>query len=110
MRRRSRQWAGRRPERPSGQPVGRAILRHVVDAATLALVALVLVLTLGAAGEEAAADSVRAYIIAEGTEETGAFNLVTSIYLGYRAYDTLGETVVLVIAVSGVAYLIRKRR
>jgi multicomponent Na+:H+ antiporter subunit B len=35
---------------------------------------------------------------------------VTSIYLGYRAFDTLGETVVLVAAVSGVLFLVERKR
>lgn len=34
-------------------------------------------------------------------EQTGAINLVSAIYLGYRAFDTLGETIVLLVAVSG---------
>ena len=34
--------------------------------------------------------------------ESGAINLVSAIYLGYRAFDTLGETIVLVLSVAGV--------
>jgi len=30
---------------------------------------------------------------------------VTSVYLGYRAFDTLGETVVVMLAVSGVVFV-----
>ena len=37
-------------------------------------------------------------------EETGATNLVSAIYLGYRAYDTLGEALVLLLAVTGVYF------
>jgi len=43
-----------------------------------------------------------------GKKETGAVNLVSAIYLGYRAFDTLGETIVLLLAVSGVAMLFKK--
>jgi multicomponent Na+:H+ antiporter subunit B len=46
------------------------------------------------------------YVIEEGTRETGASNLVTSIYLGFRAFDTFGETIVLLLAVSGVVFLV----
>lgn len=53
---------------------------------------------------------VREHILEHGTAETGAFNLVTAIYLGYRAFDTLGETIVLLLAVSGVAYLVGAKR
>lgn len=45
--------------------------------------------------------TVRDYLEAKGTVESGAMNLVSAIYLGYRAYDTLGETVVLLVAVTG---------
>lgn len=41
------------------------------------------------------------YIERNAKRETGAENLVTSIYLGYRAFDTLGETIVLLLVVSG---------
>ncbi len=50
------------------------------------------------------------YFAKMGVRETGAENLVTSIYLGYRAFDTLGETVVLLISVSGIVYLIGGRK
>ncbi|QQO10996.1 MnhB domain-containing protein [Breznakiella homolactica] len=42
-----------------------------------------------------------------GFADTGAPNLVAAIYLGYRAYDTLGETVVLLAALSGAIGLIK---
>ncbi len=44
----------------------------------------------------------------EGLEQTGAANLVGSIILDYRAYDTLGEATVLFTAVIGVLTLVRK--
>ena len=48
------------------------------------------------------------YYINYGREETGAINLVSAIYLGYRAFDTFGEILVLLLAVSGVAMLFKK--
>ncbi|MBI9108184.1 MAG: hypothetical protein JEZ04_15650 [Spirochaetales bacterium] len=48
----------------------------------------------------------RDYLEANGEEQTGAANIVSSIYLGYRAYDTLGETIVLLVAVSGTIGII----
>lgn len=41
-----------------------------------------------------------------GHAETGAENLVSALYLGYRAYDTIGETIVLLAALTGTAALI----
>jgi len=48
------------------------------------------------------------YYLDHGVSDTGAINLVASIYLDYRAYDTLMETVVLFMAVMGVTFILRK--
>lgn len=40
-------------------------------------------------------------------ENLGVINLVSGIYLGYRAYDTLGETVALILAVTAASFIIR---
>jgi multicomponent Na+:H+ antiporter subunit B len=80
------------------------------------LLSLALVLALGAVlvfgiGKVAAPpDTLRSYFADHGVEETGSVNLVSSIYLGYRAFDTLGETVVLFLAVAGVMALQGGRR
>ncbi|MBN1870956.1 MAG: DUF4040 domain-containing protein [Candidatus Omnitrophica bacterium] len=44
-----------------------------------------------------------------GLSRTGAANLVASIILDFRAYDTLGEATVLFTAVVGVMAVMRKR-
>ena len=43
-----------------------------------------------------------------GLERTGATNLVSSVVLDYRAYDTLGEATILFTAVIGVLAVMRK--
>ena len=50
------------------------------------------------------------YYIDQGLHDTGAINLVAAIYLGYRAYDTLIETIVLFVAVTGVIFYLRGKR
>jgi multisubunit Na+/H+ antiporter MnhB subunit len=45
----------------------------------------------------------------EGLKEVGAVNLVSSITLDYRAYDTLGEASILFAAVIGVFVIARHR-
>lgn len=45
----------------------------------------------------------------EGKYLTGATNLVTSVILNFRAYDTLGEATVLFTAVIGVMAIMRRR-
>jgi multisubunit Na+/H+ antiporter MnhB subunit len=46
--------------------------------------------------------------IAQGLEKTGATNIVASIILDFRGYDTLGEATVLFTAVIGVLAVMRK--
>jgi multicomponent Na+:H+ antiporter subunit B len=49
----------------------------------------------------------RDFLLYNGYRDTGASNLVSAIYLGYRAYDTIGETIVLLAAVTGAVFLIK---
>ena len=46
--------------------------------------------------------------LADGLKETGAANIVTSILLDFRAYDTLGEATVLFCAVLGAFAIFRR--
>jgi multicomponent Na+:H+ antiporter subunit B len=43
----------------------------------------------------------RDYLSEHALTDTGAVNTVSSIYLGYRAMDTLGETLVLLVSITG---------
>jgi multicomponent Na+:H+ antiporter subunit B len=49
----------------------------------------------------------RDVLVAHGEEDTGATNLVSAIYLGYRAFDTMGETIVLVVAIIGTMSVVQ---
>lgn len=77
-------------------------LSTVLEVALLLLTALFLMQAL--TGPHPESSEVRGYLVENGSRETGALNLVTAIYLGYRAFDTMGETVVLLVAVTGVIY------
>jgi len=46
--------------------------------------------------------------IKTGLEKTGAANIVTSVLLDFRAYDTLGEATVLFVSIAGAILLLRK--
>ena len=83
-------------------------MKHIVIYVLLFCVGVLCFLLV--ARESAAQDLVRTYVRAHGTQDTGALNLVTAIYLGYRAFDTLGETIVLVLAVIGVNLLFVKEQ
>ncbi len=43
----------------------------------------------------------RDYLFGNAKADTGADNTVSAIYLGYRAMDTLGETLVLLVSITG---------
>jgi multisubunit Na+/H+ antiporter MnhB subunit len=43
----------------------------------------------------------------KGLEQTGAANIVASVILDYRAYDTLGEATVLFTSIIGVTVILR---
>ena len=53
-----------------------------------------------------AVNTIKKYYFQYGSAETGAINLVTAIYLGYRAFDTLGETIVLLVSIAGVMFFL----
>ena len=44
--------------------------------------------------------------LAQGAEETGSENVVTAMIIGYRGFDTLGESCVLFLAVAAVMILL----
>ncbi len=52
----------------------------------------------------------RDYLALHAKHESGASNIVSSIYLGYRAFDTLGETIVLIVAIMGTMSIIEEMR
>lgn len=76
------------------------VLRRVFELVVLLGTGAFLVLSL--VGEHPVSTPIREYLIENAARETGALNLVTAIYLGFRAFDTLGETIVLLLAVSAV--------
>lgn len=47
--------------------------------------------------------------ISQGLEDTGASNIVSSVILDYRAYDTLGEATVLFTSIVGATVILRSR-
>jgi multicomponent Na+:H+ antiporter subunit B len=47
--------------------------------------------------------------ISEGMQRTGAANIVASVILDFRAYDTLGEATVLFTSIIGATVILRKK-
>lgn len=82
---------------------------------TLILLAISVLLILAVAemptfgDEEALAhQGIMSKIVGEAQFDTGANNVIASIILDYRAYDTLGEATVLFVAVVAVSAMLTK--
>ena len=56
------------------------------------------------------ADGAAAVIVQENLSETHAVNNVTSIVFDFRGYDTMGESFIMILTISGVIVLLRKTR
>lgn len=67
------------------------------------------VLSVGIRFDRPPVQTAKTYCLENGSAETGAINLVTAIYLEYRAFDTLGETVVLILSIAGVLFFVEQR-
>jgi multicomponent Na+:H+ antiporter subunit B len=52
-------------------------------------------------------DGVAQFMVKDTIQKTHALNSVTAIVFDFRGYDTLGESFVLVTAVTGVAVILR---
>lgn len=48
------------------------------------------------------------HYVTKGVEELGAVNLVTSVIVGYRGFDTLGEVTVLFLTASVLSFFLKK--
>lgn len=92
----------------------RAVFGHrIVDAVIVVGFVLVLVVVAARTFQELAPFGqppmrVASTYVSEGIAKTGATNMVASILLDFRGYDTLGEATVLFTAVMGVLAVVRR--
>lgn len=49
------------------------------------------------------------YIIKSGLKDTGSYNLITAVLYDYRAFDSLGESIVIFGAVSGIVLILSRK-
>jgi len=78
----------------------RRLLASVLE--LLIVGALAVTIAIGIAMLEGGKLPIHMYVREHALEQTGAINAVSAIYLNYRFFDTLGETIVLLLVVSGV--------
>ena len=77
-------------------------MRKIIGFILLALVASGIGLSLTKIPFGVTKTKVGSYYIGNGIDQTGAVNIVTSVVLNYRGFDTLGEVTVLFIAALGL--------
>jgi multicomponent Na+:H+ antiporter subunit B len=81
-------------------------MRRLAALALLAVLAVAFAFALAAIPFGKDKIEVGNYYIREGVRQTGATNIVTSVVVGYRGLDTLGEVTVLFVAALGVGLLL----
>ena len=81
-----------------------------VICAALGLILLATVMNMPGFGQEdnPINNEVSERYLAQGAEETGSENVVTAMIIGYRGFDTLGESCVLFLAVAAVMILLQR--
>jgi len=77
-------------------------MRRIISILLLVILAFGISLSLAKIPFGTPKTKVGRYYIDEGIEETGATNIVTSVVVNYRGFDTLGEVTVLFIAAIGL--------
>jgi len=77
-------------------------MRRIISTFLLVVIASGIILTLAEIPFGLPKTKVGRYYIDKGIKDTGAVNIVTSVVLDYRGFDTLGEITVLFIAAMGL--------
>jgi len=77
-------------------------VRIIISILLLVIIALGITLSLVIIPFNESTTQVGEYYIDNGVEETGATNIVTSVVVNYRGFDTLGEVTILFIAAVGL--------
>ena len=81
-------------------------MRKIIGFILLVIIALGIGLSLTKLPFAVPKTKVGSYYIDKGIDQTGAVNIVTSVVLNYRGFDTLGEVTVLFIAALGLGVVL----
>ena len=84
-------------------------MRSIITIFLLLVVAWGLIIVLEEIPFGTSKTKVGTYYIEKGKEETGASNIVTSVVVNYRGFDTLGEVTVLFVAAIGLGAVLATR-
>ena len=82
-------------------------MRKIISIVLLSTVAVGMSLSLAKIPFGQPKPKIARHYIDRGIEETGAVNVVTSVVVSYRGFDTLGEVTVLFVAATGLGAVLR---
>ena len=85
-------------------------MRSIISLILLCVIALGIILSLDEIPFGTSKTKIGNYYIDKGREDTGASNIVTSVVVNYRGFDTLGEVTVLFVAAIGLGAVLATGR
>ena len=85
-------------------------MRSIVSIILIGIIALGITLALIVIPFGEPKTEVGKYYIDKGIEDTGAVNIVTSVVVNYRGFDTLGEVTILFIAAIGLGAVLATKK
>jgi len=85
-------------------------VRSIVSIILIGIIILGIALSLAVIPFGEPKTEVGKYYIDKGREETGAANIVTSVVVNYRGFDTLGEVTILFIAAIGIGAILATQK
>ena len=83
-------------------------MRRIISLVLLTIVLIGVAFCLDAIPFGISQSQVRQYYLDNGVKETGATNIVTSVVVNYRGFDTLGEVTVLFLAAIGLSAVLHR--
>jgi len=86
------------------------MIRKIISFILIVIIAAGIFFSLREIPFGAAKSKVREYYLDNGIEQTGATNVVTSVVVNYRGFDTLGEVTVLFLASIGLSAILYRRK
>jgi len=85
-------------------------MRKIISFILIAIIAIGVFFSLQEIPFGETKSKVREYYLDNGIKQTGATNIVTSVVVSYRGFDTLGEVTVLFIASIGLSAILYRRK
>lgn len=85
-------------------------MRKIISFVLIVIIAVGVFLSLEEIPFGTSSSRVRKYYLDNGIKQTGATNIVTSVVVNYRGFDTLGEVTVLFLATIGLSAILYREK